>query len=317
VDHPDSRMKLIGVCIARNEADVIETFVRHNLAVLDGLTVVDHGSTDDTPAILAALVAEGLPLRVEHDASTGFDQAEITTRALRSALARDQADWAFPLDADEFVKAPSRTVIEGVLATAPSGIHAAMAWLTYVPDFAARGFDTGTLARGARRLAQERHQLYKVVVSRDLLATPDAVVISGNHRMLSARGREDENLPHALAHRDALALAHLPIRSAGQFAAKVITNWLARIVAGREIASPIYHLREPYEKLRAGESLSVDYLTMVAANYGTPRNAWFPASAVALVDDPFLAPMTLRHTPAAPPDALASIARFAERLATG
>ena len=30
-------MRLFGVAMVRNEADVIEAFVRHNLGVLDGL----------------------------------------------------------------------------------------------------------------------------------------------------------------------------------------------------------------------------------------------------------------------------------------
>ena len=41
----------------RNEADVVESFVRHNLSLLDGLLVVDHGSSDGTSEILDALVA--------------------------------------------------------------------------------------------------------------------------------------------------------------------------------------------------------------------------------------------------------------------
>ena len=35
--------------MVRNEADIVEAFVRHNLRVLDAMLVVDHGSTDATP----------------------------------------------------------------------------------------------------------------------------------------------------------------------------------------------------------------------------------------------------------------------------
>ena len=67
----------------RNEADVVESFVRHNLALLDGLSVVDHGSSDATSEILNALVAEGLPLEVERDGSAGYLQSEIMSRTVR------------------------------------------------------------------------------------------------------------------------------------------------------------------------------------------------------------------------------------------
>ena len=60
-------MRLVGVSMVRNEADIIEAFVRHNAAVLDALVVVDHGSVDGTREILFALRDEGLPLAIEQD----------------------------------------------------------------------------------------------------------------------------------------------------------------------------------------------------------------------------------------------------------
>jgi len=36
----------------RNEADIVEAFVRHNLVLLDGIAIVDHASVDATPDIL-------------------------------------------------------------------------------------------------------------------------------------------------------------------------------------------------------------------------------------------------------------------------
>ena len=65
-------MRLIGVAMVRNEADIIEAFVRHNLTILDALVVVDHASLDGTSEILTLLQREGLPLRVMRDASPGF-----------------------------------------------------------------------------------------------------------------------------------------------------------------------------------------------------------------------------------------------------
>src|SRR5882672_3188884 len=126
-------MRLFGVSMVRNEADVIEAFVRHNLTVLDGLAIVDHGSNDDTPEILAKLRAEGLPLRVERDADPAFQQSGVVTALAREALARDGADFAFALDADEFLKVGSRESLERALAEVPPGMHAVMHWLTYVP----------------------------------------------------------------------------------------------------------------------------------------------------------------------------------------
>src|ERR1700680_3105464 len=112
-------MKLFGAAMLRNEADVVESFVRHNLALLDGLSVVDHGSSDGTSEILNALVAEGLPLEVERDASVGYLQSEIMTRTVRNAFMRHGADFVFALDGDEFLRIARRDLLDGVLATLP------------------------------------------------------------------------------------------------------------------------------------------------------------------------------------------------------
>ncbi|MFO1281920.1 MAG: glycosyltransferase family 2 protein [Burkholderiales bacterium] len=149
-------MILWGVSMMRNEEDIVEAFVRHNLAILDGLLVVDHNSTDATSAILASLCAERLPLVVMRNDSPGYLQAEVTTTAARQVFARTPADFVFPLDADEFLKAPSRGALEAFLASLPPGTHALLDWPTYAPPFDHLHNDTrrrvARLLRAARRI---------------------------------------------------------------------------------------------------------------------------------------------------------------------
>lgn len=47
--------KRVGLSMVRNESDVIETFIRHNLTLLDELHIVDHNSSDNTREILIHL----------------------------------------------------------------------------------------------------------------------------------------------------------------------------------------------------------------------------------------------------------------------
>ncbi|HEX6137045.1 MAG TPA: glycosyltransferase family 2 protein [Casimicrobiaceae bacterium] len=122
-------MRLFGITILRNEADIVEAWVRHNLTVLDGMAVVDHGSMDGTSDILDALQREGLPLRVMRDASPGFFQAERMTALARQTLVRERADFTFVIDADEFIKAESRASLERALAEIPPDAHATEALL--------------------------------------------------------------------------------------------------------------------------------------------------------------------------------------------
>jgi hypothetical protein len=309
-------MKLWGVAMVRNEADIVEAFVRHNLTVLDGLSVVDHHSTDATPRILGELVAEGLPLTVETEARSGYYQDEIMTAAVRRALAATGADFAFALDGDEFVRLRSRELLERVLGGLPPRMHAALRWQTYVPDFAAPAGDVVALARSARRLATERHGAFKVVLGRHFLDTPDAVIVTGNHSVFPRRGMpEGSTAPQAALSTEVAALAHLPIRSRDQFVAKVVTNCIGRLATGFRYRAD-FQTAVAYAAIRRGEPLTPAFLQDQAVNWTVKHEKRIPAAEVTLVADPFLAAIELRHTPPAAADPLLRLLGVAEEIAT-
>lgn len=94
-------MKIYGVSMVRDEADIIALSVRHHLALgLDRVIVVDNGSRDETADVLERLNSDSRFSwrRMETD---GHRQAEIFT-ALAEEAHRDGADWLLPFDADEF-----------------------------------------------------------------------------------------------------------------------------------------------------------------------------------------------------------------------
>ena len=335
-------MKLYGATMLRNEADIVEPFVRHNLTALDGLIVVDHGSQDGTSEILAALVAEGLPIEVEHDASVEYLQSEIMTRTARRLFAERGADFVFALDADEFLKVPSRRLLEDTLERVPSAMHAAMQWQTYVADYRP-GTPSNVLALATRRLAQERHGLFKVIVARCLAESPDAVIAEGNHVVLPSAEQHGclprslrpdsviaegnhvvlpsaghslakQPLKHARVSPSAVALAHLPVRSARQLVNKILIGWLAHCAARRSNPDLAFHWRELYHEISNGHELTPARLAMIAANYGLPMNAWLAAESLALIDDP-LPVGEVRYSHLARQETLPLVLKFAERLA--
>ena len=308
-------MKIVGVAMVRNEADIVEAFVRHNLTLLDGLVIVDHGSADETPRILAALAAEGLPISVLANAAPGYAQVEVTTLAVRHAFARSDADFVVPLDADEFVKTPSRSTMERALAAIPPRRHGLMTWHTYVPDFDTPYRDIVASARSARRLAAERHNHGKVVVARHFTATARALVAGGNHGVVPWHGARTEDLePHHVLAPGDVAVAHLPIRNAPQFVLKTVIKRLARIAAGRDWSAQ-FDRRETYDQIRAGTPLDATLFRAAAVNFNVAPERRADPGAVALVDDPFLADIRLRYTPAGVPDPLPPLLAAIEQLA--
>ncbi|HVN36345.1 MAG TPA: glycosyltransferase family 2 protein, partial [Casimicrobiaceae bacterium] len=62
-------MRLAGIAVIRDEEDVLEAFVRHNVRFLDHLYIVAHRCRDGSERILQSLRCEGLPISVvrRHD----------------------------------------------------------------------------------------------------------------------------------------------------------------------------------------------------------------------------------------------------------
>ena len=90
----------MGLYILRNEADIIETNLRHHFAsVIDEAIVIDNGSIDGTMELVSEL-AEDLPIRLASEVGPIY-QSERVTRMARFAV-QEGADWVLPIDADEF-----------------------------------------------------------------------------------------------------------------------------------------------------------------------------------------------------------------------
>jgi hypothetical protein len=311
---------LWGAAMVRNEADIVEAFVRHNLSILDGLLVIDHGSADTTLDILTALCRERLPLVVMRNDAVGYLQQAVMTQAVRHAFASTRADFVFPLDADEFVKAVSRNELERALAAVPADAHGLLSWPTYVPDLRRPAADILAALRGARRAVVETRGLTKAVVARRFLQATDEVLSSGNHWIQAHPDAKVRGMrKHALVTDRVAAVAHVPIRSVDQFIAKVAIKKLGRIAANIDW-KPDAASQVAYEALRAGMSVDVDALEHAALNWSVARGSWRDADAVTRVDDPFLAPIALRYTPPAAADplplALSAVERLVRRLAT-
>ena len=305
-------MRLVGATAARNAADIVEAFVRHNLTLLDGIAIVDHGSFDGTSDILDALVRDGLPLFVARDETPAFDQRAIINRLVRHVFGTSDADWVFPIDTDEFLKVGSRQALETALNAVSPQSHMLMPWLTYIPRFDGAE-DMSAVLRSARRLAQERHGLRKVVIGRHFMANPAATVSKGNHGI--DRGSP---FPHANADAkcaaDVAALAHVPIRSAPQFVAKIACGWLATLASGQLRGGESFHWREAFAYLRSGRPLTPGQLTAFAMNYGVAQDRWLPVDAIESVEDPFFADVQLMHEHFGIRDPLAIVLAVAERL---
>lgn len=305
-------MRLAAVAMLRNEADIVESFVRHNLRYVDRLYLIDHDSVDATPAIIDALKAEGLPVESGKDRATGFRQADRLTQLARHALAKDGADYTFVLDADEFIRAPDRPTLEARLEATGNALSRVARWQVHVAGDDARGTP---LERLRLRVDAPKHPaMAKVVLGREFLADPRLSLAPGNHWILEPDGRE--RAPVVLGD---VFLAHLPFRSVEQFLAKVVNGWLAYKLAhggaAANAASINWHWRTLYDEWLAGREFTAADLRELAIRwYVTAPVPGTNAATIAttLVVDP-IAPVELRYTQLRM-DPLRALAQWADRL---
>ena len=302
-------MRLFGISMLRNEADIVEAFVRHNLNVLDGIVVIDHQSEDGTGEILAHLRAEGLALRTIADSAPGFFQAERLTELARNVLSDDAADFVFLLDADEFMHVESRQCLESALRDLPRAAHGLSRWGTYVPE----SFDTA-LGPGHFRWRREfdNSSPGKAFVGRSLLERTSQYIVSGNHLVDDSSSPRPP--PHVRLRAKELTIAHVPVRTVPQLQKKIVIGYLAHLATRPTNDAQASHWRDLYREFRDGAEMPSSRLREIACNYGLPHDQWLSSDVIKLVADPVRVDFELRYAASPAPDALRLLMRFTESL---
>lgn len=109
-------MMITVVTMAKNEENLIESFVRHALSFADNIVIYDHNSTDGTGAILHELkkeFGERILLWQEEEITLKIINQEVYNRMTRYAFQTLSSDMVLPLDADEFpIRTEKRNVRE-------------------------------------------------------------------------------------------------------------------------------------------------------------------------------------------------------------
>lgn len=145
------RLRIAGICVVRNEADIIGVAVRHHLSLgLDHVLVLDNGSSDGTVDALAHL-ARRLPILWSRDDSA-YRQVELRKGLAEDAVARG-ADWIVSFDADE-LWVPVGKTLAAVLAAAREAAGLGVRVRTFVQRREERVATARSLLTMTRRVAE-------------------------------------------------------------------------------------------------------------------------------------------------------------------
>lgn len=258
-------MRVVAIGMVRNEIDIVEAFVRHALAMVDQLVLLDNGSHDGTLDVLHSLQREGLALEVIEDSELGKRQAERTTRLMREyAIAKHGADWVVPIDADEFLIAGPDGFIP---PETPADRPILIPWRSYVPEATDDAAERNPVLRIRHRLRTEGWPWVKVMVPRSLAGIPGAQLSEGNHSF-QIGDAEVKSVPCPGSF-----LGHFPIRGPGQYLAKVAIGYLNRLLVAVRQSDWGFQYRGPFERLkRDPASVSAEF-SEAARRYALPGGA--------------------------------------------
>jgi len=252
-------MKNIGFTMVKNEEDIIEQFIRHNLNYLDQIYVFDHGSSDNTAEILNRLVSEGLPVAriFDHGGtfSLGYAQAEIMSALLKFAMQQNGAAVYFPMDADEFIHARgSVEEFKATVAAIPDNtcINISGLDIAFVADSGPEVFANAPKSFSLMRGWQSRRGNggnYKAAIK---IADPhlfdQLAVGQGNHFfLLKGSGIAKDQVAG-----EAIRYIHVPVRSPQQAFRKFVCGWLSSVQKFGKDTPYANHWKAAFDKICAG-----------------------------------------------------------------
>lgn len=257
-------MRIASITGAKNESDIIESFVRHNGRYIDDFYFVDD-SVDKTPDILQRLSAEGFNIHKVNLDTRDYQHSKVMTSVTRFINAERKYDWIFYLDADEILYAPSKDAfLQMLVANAEHEIGV----LKHL-EFASNGrpfFESLNPLKECFNLRSIQSETKKIFIRGDQF---DKVVIGpGQHDAFHPGGR-------VLNYFDSgMQLAHYPARSASQYVTRSIVIYTNLIAKLNKIPGEGNHAVRQYEWLKQrGFEVTPEEVTTWGLRFGLDEHA--------------------------------------------
>jgi hypothetical protein len=273
----DKKIQIIGVAMVKNEADIIELFIKINSRFFSEIHILDHQSSDSTAAIITKCQSWGYRIKyklLEND-GTGFNQAEITTNYVQQVARDYDCDFIMPIDADEFPYFSPGSQVFKILSKATSTCgYCLIPWVTYCPINDDYLSSHAPLYSNFKPRGFEPDQYYKVILTKDFAKT--VKLTTGNHNVVE----EEKYKPKKVK----AILQHVPVRSAAQISSKAIIGSATLKMTQNHKTGETFHWNDMAERiLRQDMKVSAAESLDIALNYAklkkdqrSPRISVFP-----------------------------------------
>ncbi len=210
-------MKTLMITKVKNEADIIEIFLRYHSNIFDNIVVIDNGSLDGTYEIVNELIKEGLKIQLINEAYSDFDAFRMANQYNVELVEKYNADYVMFMDADELlITKDGKQPIDCFANFDCNKIHT-FNWRTYI--YSGQDMDVFNPEYYHKYRCEEKETFKKVMIPGKLLKEKSIVVSAGNHSASSPYHIEEE-------HHEELKFAHFPVRSMHQRRKQITLNML-------------------------------------------------------------------------------------------
>lgn len=306
-------MDIFLISRIKNESDIIESFIRYHENIVDGMVVIDNGSTDGTRQILEKLKDEGLPIFLLYDNEAEHVQNQKMTELLNYTVEKFNPDIIVPLDADEFLISTDiginpRDIMEQLNENSVHYIK----WKTYIP----KELNDEKIFLPSRYKYTRQEQVetfYKVIFSKKLVNKHQLSIMMGNHDVKA--NNEYQELSRLVANR--LKIAHFPLRSINQFFSKTIIGWLNDLSRYDRKFGDSFHWGRMYSKIKSGIPITQEDLVKLAKNYALQEERQDIELINDIFDTSFCKEITLKYNNKKSDDFMKLILENSEEIARG
>lgn len=222
--------KIVVISMIKNEADIIESFLRYCFTFADEILITDHDSTDKSLEIIEAVAAEGMPITIWNYYDSAFIQGECMTRMMRYAAEKLEADVIVPLDADEFIVSKNANAVKTIISVMKTNEIWQLEWINHYLIDSEKDKNICVVNRECIR-EEKSERLKKVIIGKDIALNSCATIALGNHCVLwRENGNTDATVKAGRLAVDVdIYIAHFRCRSIEQYTSKMALGYINAI----------------------------------------------------------------------------------------
>ena len=256
-------MKIVVVGMIKNSADVIETFVRANGLWADEFMLIDNISSDNTNEIIAKLIEEGYHIELFKDEEHAYFQSTKMNDLIKKVAMRADVDWIVPLDDDEVLVPQSEEIrVRTVFNELDKRNLYYARWRIYIPTEEDDKDEVCVQRRLGVALADSMVSTTKCFFSRSLALDDSFKIVQGNHDAYAnyVKRLQLENI----------RIAHFPVRSAQQIAAKALVGWTNYLATPNVEAGNGLQWKHIYDFFKNNSDIPIEAMWQMCLMYADP-----------------------------------------------